>query len=978
MAIRNFVFVLLVAVSCTALFAEDTMRLRLHDGSFANGQVVPSEIPASIGWKSKEFREPFHFDLATLRSVSLVENPPIEDGKRGVFEFETKNRASVSGRLIAITETHVEIENEILGRMLIDRKQIARMRDRSFAGKVVYQGPIAPEDWSVQEPGQWEFIAGALVSKTPESTIVGKVGMPAKARVDLSIAWEGSPDFVLSLGTTATNKVSTPEDVPAAARLEVWDQQLVLIRNTVFEEQEVADVTLVADIDTSDNRMRLTVLVDQESGDIVVCDSHGRPLDSVSIASSRKTIRNSVHLSNFGPSLTVESFEVREWDGNRRIAVGSVRGTVLDNEKNVISGTIQGFDSEKEVLLIATEDSKVELPLSKLRRGDFVTPEKEGAPTDSEKSEGEGGDEEASEDIPLGEELKGEDGGLTEKDEKGIEQKELEIVLLDRSRFVATMSPSKDALEFSISGFSKADGSALFTCQPKDLRGLIGRTKRFIPSHAAKQLGTMKIGATQLSGFMLPDSPVESETAIFWQPLGSRNASELLADTSGAIVYRAKLPSRKAPVVAQNVQPQRAGIVNVINAMMVPGQNGQKGELVGEGKPAARGKKEGLEISFRTGDSITGMVESIDEKGLKFTSAQTETTFAAHDQVQSVWLNRQKSGPKFTEKLLERLKTIPRRLKDDPPTHLFQSIYGDYLRGRLVSLQDGVLTVEIRLEVQEIAAEQISQIVWLHDRKWDEGEEEDVANNEVELPPFRVHAIGSLDRGLTFEPEKVAGSRLIGNSSLLGACSIEIGDLNQLLFGRNIGDRVREYNDDPWILALAQYPKVYLDDGEGGVGDPNSGKDSALVGNAAPAFGLEKVGGDRFVLDQNRDRVVVLDFWASWCGPCMQTMPLVEEVVTELGVDKVNLVAVNLQENENRISAAIKRLDLKNATVLMDRDGEVAAAYNANAIPQTVIINKKGVVTHVFVGGGARFVANFRAALNEVLGIADKAEEPAS
>ncbi|MEC8554103.1 MAG: TlpA disulfide reductase family protein [Planctomycetota bacterium] len=977
MTIRNTVFVLLFAVFCSELVAEDPMRLRLHDGSFANGQIVPSEIPASIGWKSKEFREPFHFDLATLRSVSLVENPPIEDGKRGLFEFETKNRASVSGRLVGINETHVEIENEILGRMLIDRQQIARMRDRSFAGKVVYQGPIAPEDWSVQKPEQWEFIAGALVSKSPESTIVGKVGMPAKARVDLSIAWEGAPDFVLSLGTTATNKVSSPEDVPAAARLEVWDQQLVLIRNTTFEGQEVADVTLVADIDTTDNRMRLTVLVDQESGDVIVCDAHGRPLDSVSIASSRKTIRNSVHLSNFGPSLTVESFEVREWDGNRRIAVGSVRGTVLDSDKNVINGTIQGYDAKKGVFFIATEGSEVELPLLKLRRGDFAVPEQEGAPSDAEGSEGEGSEDKASEEIPGLKELN-QEGDATEKDEKGIEQKELEIVLLDRSRFVATMSPSKDALVFSIDGFSKADGTDQFSCQPKDLRGLIGRTKRFIPSHAEKQLGTMKIGATQLSGFMLSDSPAESETAIFWQPLGSRNASELLADTSGAVIYRAKLPPRKAPVVAQNAQPQRAGIVNVINAMMVPGKDGRKGEVVGEGKPSTDGTKEGLEISFRTGDSITGVVESIDENGLKFASAQTETTFAAHDQVQSVWLNRQKSGPKFTEKLLERLKTIPRRLKDDPPTHLFQSIYGDYLRGRLVSLQNGVLTVEIRLEVQEIAAEQISQIVWLHDRKWDEGEEEDVARNEAELPPFRVHAIGSLDRGITFEPEKVAGNQLFGRSSLLGACSVEIGDLNQLIFGRNIGESVREYNDDPWILALAQYPKVYLDDGEGGVGDPNSGKDSALVGNAAPAFGLEKVGGDRFVLDENRDRVVVLDFWASWCGPCMQTMPLVEEVVTETGVDKVNLVAVNLQENENRISAAIKRLDLKNATVLMDRDGEVAAAYKANAIPQTVIINKKGLVTHVFVGGGARFVANFRAALNEVLGIADEAEKPAS
>ena len=66
---------------------------------------------------------------------------------------------------------------------------------------------------------------------------------------------------MLSLGTAATNKVSAPEDIPAAARLEVWDQQLVLIRNTTFEGQEVADVTLVAHLIggtiTGDGRCRV-------------------------------------------------------------------------------------------------------------------------------------------------------------------------------------------------------------------------------------------------------------------------------------------------------------------------------------------------------------------------------------------------------------------------------------------------------------------------------------------------------------------------------------------------------------------------------------------------------------------------------------------------------------------------------------------------------------------------------------------------
>lgn len=145
---------------------------------------------------------------------------------------------------------------------------------------------------------------------------------------------------------------------------------------------------------------------------------------------------------------------------------------------------------------------------------------------------------------------------------------------------------------------------------------------------------------------------------------------------------------------------------------------------------------------------------------------------------------------------------------------------------------------------------------------------------------------------------------------------------------------------------------------------------SPLVNGPAPDFGLKTLSGEGFRLRTQRERVVVLDFWASWCGPCIQTMPLVEEVVEEFGADQVHLVAVNIQESADRVQAAVDRLGLS-ATVLLDIDGQVAAVYQANAIPQTVIIDREGTVRYVFVGGGSRFVAQFRDALEDVLAVDD-------
>ena len=124
--------------------------------------------------------------------------------------------------------------------------------------------------------------------------------------------------------------------------------------------------------------------------------------------------------------------------------------------------------------------------------------------------------------------------------------------------------------------------------------------------------------------------------------------------------------------------------------------------------------------------------------------------------------------------------------------------------------------------------------------------------------------------------------------------------------------------------------------------------------------------GKIFRLADHKDKVVILDFWASWCGPCLQVMPQIDKVTSEFADQGVELFAVNLEESEDKVRAALERLRLE-TNVIMDRDGRTAERYGATAIPQTVIIDRDGNVARLFVGGGARFDDRLRSALKSVL-----------
>jgi peroxiredoxin len=124
---------------------------------------------------------------------------------------------------------------------------------------------------------------------------------------------------------------------------------------------------------------------------------------------------------------------------------------------------------------------------------------------------------------------------------------------------------------------------------------------------------------------------------------------------------------------------------------------------------------------------------------------------------------------------------------------------------------------------------------------------------------------------------------------------------------------------------------------------------SSLEGQTAPDFVLKSSAGENLRLSEFRGDVVMINFWATWCGPCRQEMPLLDELYSRYQRVGFNLLGVNIDDDSNRAMEMINELGVS-FPVLFDASKEVSRLYQVDAMPVTVIVDREGNVRHVHQG----------------------------
>jgi peroxiredoxin len=124
---------------------------------------------------------------------------------------------------------------------------------------------------------------------------------------------------------------------------------------------------------------------------------------------------------------------------------------------------------------------------------------------------------------------------------------------------------------------------------------------------------------------------------------------------------------------------------------------------------------------------------------------------------------------------------------------------------------------------------------------------------------------------------------------------------------------------------------------------------SGLAGQPAPEFALKSSSGQNLRLSEYRGDVVMINFWATWCGPCRQEMPLLDELYSRYERVGFNLLGINIDDDSRRAMDMINELGVS-FPVLFDSSKEVSRLYQVDAMPVTVIVDREGNIRHVHQG----------------------------
>ena len=141
---------------------------------------------------------------------------------------------------------------------------------------------------------------------------------------------------------------------------------------------------------------------------------------------------------------------------------------------------------------------------------------------------------------------------------------------------------------------------------------------------------------------------------------------------------------------------------------------------------------------------------------------------------------------------------------------------------------------------------------------------------------------------------------------------------------------------------------------------------AAEAPSVAPDFTLKAGNGKNIRLRELQGEVVMINFWATWCGPCRQEMPKLEQLHRQYQKAGFTLLGVNLDDNPGNAIGMARKLGVSFA-ILFDKDKQVSKLYKVDAMPMTVLIDRDGKLRYLHRGYKAGYETTYQTQVRELL-----------
>ncbi|GGI76424.1 TlpA family protein disulfide reductase [Shewanella gelidii] len=138
------------------------------------------------------------------------------------------------------------------------------------------------------------------------------------------------------------------------------------------------------------------------------------------------------------------------------------------------------------------------------------------------------------------------------------------------------------------------------------------------------------------------------------------------------------------------------------------------------------------------------------------------------------------------------------------------------------------------------------------------------------------------------------------------------------------------------------------------------------AGENAPDFTLKSMAGDNYKLAEQRGNIILINFWASWCGPCRKEMPVLQKLQDKYQDLGVQVWGINVEQENQAGKDFLAELDLS-FPIFFDDENTLSKSYKVEAMPTTVIIDRNGTVRHIFLGYQSGYEKKYAKAIKTLI-----------